>query len=123
MIEVKSLDDLNRLKEEALDKHTSRITTDQTQITVGMGACSIAAGARDTMETIREVIREKGLNGIIVNQVGCVGLCGWEPIVEVRIANGPTITYGKVSSDRARRIMQEHIIEARLIPEYVIPTL
>jgi (2Fe-2S) ferredoxin len=121
MPEVKSLADLNRLKEDALEKHRLRITSDRTQITVGMGMCSIAAGARDTMETIREVIKEKGLNGIIVNQVGCVGLCGWEPIVEVRVDNGPKITYGKVSSDKARQIMQEHIIEARLIPEYVIP--
>jgi (2Fe-2S) ferredoxin len=120
MLEVKSLDDLKRLKE-ALEKRKARATTGRTQITVGMGTCSIAAGARDTMETILKVIREEGLNGIIVTQVGCAGLCGWEPIVEVRIGDGPKTTYGKVSSDRVRQIVQEHIVGAKLIPEYVIP--
>ncbi|UCC87788.1 MAG: (2Fe-2S) ferredoxin domain-containing protein [Anaerolineales bacterium] len=118
---IKSLDDLKRLKEEALEKRAARSTTGRVQIKVGMGTCSIAAGARDTMAAILESIQEKGLKDIVVTQVGCAGLCGLEPIVEVVVGNEPAVTYGKVSSERAKQILQEHIVEARLIPQYVIP--
>ena len=121
MAPVKSLEDLKRVKEEALEKRKAQATSGRTQITVGMGTCGIAAGARETMKAILNVIEEENLNDIIVAQTGCIGLCKWEPIIEVALGQEPKVTYGNVSPDKAKEIMREHIIGSKIIPEYVIP--
>lgn len=121
MAGVKSLDDLKRLKEEAIEKRRAQATTGRAQITVGMGTCGIAAGARDTMKAILEVIEQDKLSDIIVTQTGCIGLCEWEPIVEVAAGNAPKVIYGKVSPKAARQIMKEHVEGGKVLSEYVIP--
>jgi NADP-reducing hydrogenase subunit HndB len=118
---VKSLEDLKRLKEEALEKRKAQATAGRAQITVGMGTCGIAAGARETMKAILEVIEKHNLSDIIVTQTGCIGLCEWEPIVEVVVGNEPKVMYGKVSPEMAKQIMQEHIEGSKVLPEFVIP--
>lgn len=118
---VKSLEDLKRLKEEALEKRRAQATNARAQITVGMGTCGIAAGARETMKAILEVIEADNLSDIIVTQTGCIGLCEWEPIVQVVMGNQSKVTYGKVSPDRARQIMREHIEGEKLLSELLIP--
>jgi NADP-reducing hydrogenase subunit HndB len=118
---VKSLEDLKRLKEEALEKRKAQATAGRAQITVGMGTCGIAAGARETMKAILEVIEKYNLSDIIVTQTGCIGLCEWEPIVEVVVGNGPKVMYGKVSPEMAKQIMQEHIEGGKVLTELLIP--
>jgi NADP-reducing hydrogenase subunit HndB len=121
MSAVKSLEDLKRVKEEALEKRKARATSSRAQITVGMGTCGIATGARETMQTIIEAIEDENLGDIIVSQTGCVGLCEWDPVVEVAIGQEPKVTYGNVSPEKARAIMREHIMGSKIIREYVIP--
>jgi hypothetical protein len=70
---VKSLEDLKRVKEEALERRRAQASSGRTQITVGMGTCGIAAGARETMKAILEVIEKESLSDIIVAQTGCRG--------------------------------------------------
>ncbi len=121
MPEVKSLEDLKRLKEDALERQKAQMTEARGRITVGMGTCSIAAGAGITMTAILKVIKEENLSDIVVKQTGCRGLCEWEPIVEVVTGNDPSVTYGKVSAQRAEEIIQEHILGAKVVEEYLIP--
>jgi NADP-reducing hydrogenase subunit HndB len=118
---VKSLEDLKRLKAEALEKRKAKTMEGAAQIVVGMGTCGIAAGARETMKAILDVIESENMSGIVVTQTGCIGLCEWEPIVEVVIRDRPKVTYGKVSADRARQIMKQHVAGGKIIPELVIP--
>lgn len=118
---VKSLEELKRLKEEALEKRKAQATAGRAQITVGMGTCGIAAGARDTMKAILDVIEDDKLSDIIVTQTGCIGLCEWEPIVEIVVGNEPKVTYGKVSPKLARQIMKEHIEGGKVLAEHLIP--
>jgi (2Fe-2S) ferredoxin len=118
---IKSLEELRRLKDEALEKRQAKVAAGRAYIVVGMGTCGIAAGARETMKAILDVIEEEGLNDIVVSQTGCIGLCEWEPIVEVSTGGGPKVTYGKVSPEKARRIMKEHVEESRIVDEYVVP--
>lgn len=115
MTAVKSLEDLKRVKEEALERRKAQAASGRAQITVGMGTCGIAAGARDTMKATLGFIEDGGLSDIIVAQTGCVGLCGWEPIVEVVIGQESKVTYGKVSPERAREIVREHVMESKVI--------
>ena len=121
MPSVKSIEDLKRVKEEALEKRKAQATSGQAQIVVGMGTCGIAAGARETMKAILEIIEEENLSNIIVTQTGCIGLCEWEPIVEVKMGQEPKVTYGKVSPEKAKEIMREHIMGSKIITDHLIP--
>ena len=121
MSAIKSLDELRRLKDEALEKRKARSTTGEAQVVVGMGTCGIAAGAREAMKAILEVTEQEGLSGILVKQTGCIGLCEWEPIVEVSLGGQPKVTYGKVTPERARKIMKDHVMGGKAIAEFIIP--
>ena len=118
---VKSLDDLKKLREEALEKRRLKTASGQAQVIVGMGTCGIAAGARDAMKAILETIEKDNLNGIIVTQTGCIGMCEKEPIVQVVIGDQAKVTYGKVNPETAVRIMKEHVVNGNVVTDHVIP--
>lgn len=115
MTTIKSLEDLKRAKEEALKKRELKATSGAIQVIVGMGTCGIAAGARDAMKAILETIENDSINGVVVTQTGCIGLCEKEPIVEVVVGEQDKITYGKVTPDVARRIMKEHVVDGKIV--------
>lgn len=118
---VKSLEDLKRLKEEAIAKRDAKATSGKAHVIVGMGTCGIAAGARDTMKAILETIEADHLDGIVVTQTGCIGRCEFEPIVEVVAGDQPKITYGKVNPERAKQILKEHVIGGQVVKNFVLP--
>lgn len=117
---IKSLEDLKKIREQALEKRKVKSASGQTQVIVGMGTCGIAAGARDAMKAILDVIQDENLEGIVVTQTGCIGLCEKEPIVQVVVGDQPKITYGKVNADVARMIMKEHVQEGNIVKDYVV---
>lgn len=121
MSTIKSLEDLKRIREEALEKRKVKATSGSAQVIVGMGTCGIAAGARETMKAILNHIEVENLSGIVVTQTGCIGLCEREPIVQVVVGEGPKVTYGKVTPELARRIMSEHVVGGRIVAELQIP--
>jgi NADP-reducing hydrogenase subunit HndB len=121
MPKVKSLEELKRLKEEAQKKREATRTTGHAQITIPMGTCGIAAGARETMRAILNVIEEENLSDIVVRQTGNSGLDEWEPIIHVEVAGQPRVTYGKVTPEKARQIMKEHVMGENVVDEYVLP--
>jgi NADP-reducing hydrogenase subunit HndB len=121
MANIKSLEDLKRLREEALEKRKVKSASGQAQVIVAMGTCGIAAGARDAMKAILDTIETESLTGIVVTQTGCIGLCEREPIVQVVIGEQPKVTYGKVTPEVARRIMNEHVVNGKIVADHVIP--
>jgi len=120
MDKVKSLEDLKRIREEALQKRQAKTVSGEKQIVVGMGTVGIAAGARETLKAILEFIEQENLTDIVVRQTGNIGLDSWEPIVQVIIADQPKVTYGKVTPDLARKIMKEHVVGGKVVKDYVI---
>lgn len=117
---VKSLDDLKKIREEALKKQQLKETSGKTEVIVGMGTVGIAAGARETLKAILDMIESENLSDIIVRQTGNIGLDSYEPIVQVLIPGEEKVTYGKVSPEMARRIIHEHILDGKVITEYLI---
>jgi NADP-reducing hydrogenase subunit HndB len=120
MSAIKSLEDLKRLREEALEKRKVKTSSGSVQVTVAMGTCGIAAGARETMKAILNEIEAKSWSGIVVTQTGCLGLCEREPIMQVTVGENPKMTYGKVTPDVAKRILKEHVLEGQPVREYLI---
>jgi len=120
MTTIKTLDDLNKLRNELLAKRQAESAEGVKQVIVAMGTCGIAAGARDTMKAILAAIEKQGLKGITVKQAGCIGLCGREPIVQIMIEDQPIITYGNVHAELAERILSEHLSDGKPVTEAII---
>ena len=121
MPSIKSLEDLKRVREEALEKRKVKTAEGTVQVTVAMGTCGIAAGARDTMKAILDHIESNNVSGVIVTQTGCIGKCDYEPIVAVAIGDEPKVTYGHINAERARKIMQEHVAGGKVLTDWLIP--
>ena len=117
---VKTLEDLKKLREEALEKRRVKSAAGQVQIIVGMGTVGIAAGARETLKAILEVIEQDNLSDVIVRQTGNIGLDSMEPVVQVVIGENPKVTYAKVTPDVARRIMKEHVLDGQIVKSNAI---
>ena len=120
MARLKSLEELKKVREEALAKRKLKAASGEIQVIVGMGTCGIAAGARDTMKTILEEIENNDISGVIVTQTGCMGLCEMEPIVQVIHGEEPKVTYGKVNSDVARQIMTVHVVGGKKVDSHIV---
>jgi (2Fe-2S) ferredoxin len=120
MSTVKTLEDLKIIREEALEKKKSKAVSGAVQVIVGMGTCGIAAGARDAMKAILDVIETDNITGVVVTPTGCIGLCEKEPIVQVIIGEQPKVTYGKVSTEVARQIMKDHVVKGQIVKSNVI---
>lgn len=118
---VKSLEELKRVREEALAKKQLKATPGNVQVIVAMGTCGIAAGARDTMKSILNFIETENLSGVSVTQTGCMGMCEQEPIVQVIVGDQAKVVYGKVNADVAAQIMKQHVQNGTPVKDYVLP--
>jgi NADP-reducing hydrogenase subunit HndB len=117
MDKIKTLEDLKRIREEALEKRRVKSASGQIQIVVGMGTVGIAAGARETLKAILDYIEANNLSDITVRQTGNIGLDSFEPIVQVVIGENAKVTYGRVTPDAARRIMKDHVQDGKIVVE------
>ena len=120
MEKIKSLEDLKKLRAEALEKRTAKVISGQKEVIVGMGTVGIAAGARETLKAILDYIESEGLTDIVVRQTGNIGLDSFEPIVQVVIGDQAKVTYGRVTPDASRKIMKEHVVGGNVVKEYHI---
>ncbi len=120
MSKVKSLEDLKRVREEALKKQQAKSTAGNTQIIIGMGTVGIAAGARETLKEFLNIIEDQKLEGIVIRQTGNIGLDSYEPIVQIVVGEQPKVSYGKVTPEIAKRIVKEHILDGKILKEFVI---
>lgn len=117
MPKIKSLEDLKRIREQAQQELKIRTETG-TKITVGMGTCGIAAGARETMHAILEELKKRNIEAHVTT-VGCIGMCSKEPLVDIEQAGQPRITYGNVHPDMVPRLIEEHLVHGRVVQEWV----
>ena len=118
---IKSLEELKRVREEALQKKLMKAAAGNVQVIVAMGTCGIAAGARDTMKSVLNFIETNNLSGVSVTQTGCIGMCEQEPILQVVIGENPKVTYGKVNVEVAEQIMKQHVQNGMPVKDYVLP--
>jgi NADP-reducing hydrogenase subunit HndB len=117
---IKSLDELKRVREEALQKKQLRAALGNIQVIIAMGTCGIAAGARDTMKSVLNYIETEKVSGVTVTQTGCIGLCEQEPIVQVMLGDQPKVMYGKVDAQVAQKIMKQHVQNGHPVRENII---
>ncbi len=119
---VKSLEDLKKVREKALEQMKIREGSQSAKIVVAMGTCGIAAGAREVMTAILDELEKRGITDVTVTQTGCKGLCEQEPTVDVIKTGEKTVTYGYVNAEKARQIVAQHLINGQTVGDWVINT-
>ncbi len=118
---MKSLEELKAIKAKMQDKVAIRQANGETRIVVGMATCGIAAGARPVLNTFVEGITEAGLSDeVVVTQTGCIGICQYEPVVEVYTKDAEKVTYVKMTAERAKEVIEKHIKGGKVVTEYTI---
>ena len=118
---MKSLADLAAIREKMKDKIVLREGSSTTRIVVGMATCGIAAGARPVLNAFVDGVNKEGLaSEVVVSQTGCIGICQYEPVVEVYKAGEEKVTYVKMTVEKAEKVLKEHIKGGKVVTEYTI---
>ena len=118
---MKSLAELQAIKDKMKDKVVLREGTNDLRVVVGMATCGIAAGARPVLNAFVELVNEAGLSDkVTVSQTGCVGLCQYEPIVEIYEAGKEKVTYVKMTADKAKEVVEKHLKGGKVVMEYTV---
>ena len=121
---MKTLADLEAIRAKALENMGMRREDEgAARVVVGMATCGIAAGARPVLNAFTEEIARRELSGVLVTQTGCIGLCQYEPIVEVYQPDGKVTTYVKMTPDKVGRIVTEHLVNGSVVDEYTIGSI
>ena len=118
---MKSLAELQAIKNRMKDRVVLRDGMEGTRVVVGMATCGIAAGTRPVLDAFVEGVNKEGLEGkVSVTQTGCIGICQYEPVVEVFEAGKEKVTYVKMNAEKAQEVIEKHLKGGHVINEYTI---
>ena len=118
---MKSLAELQAIRYRARASVNIRENSEaKTRVLVGMATCGIAAGARPVLTAIVDEVAKRELGDIMVTQTGCIGICQYEPVVEVIDADGTKTTYVKMTAEKALRVVNDHMVNGNVVTEYTI---
>ena len=119
---MKSLEELLAIKEKAQAQMSARDAdgNDGIRVVVGMATCGIAAGARPVLKAITDEIAKRNIKNVAVSQTGCIGMCQYEPIVEVFEPGKEKVTYVQMTAEKAVKVVNEHIVNGKPVAEYTV---
>ena len=118
---MKSLAELAAIREKMKNKVAMREGEATIRVSIGMATCGIAAGARPVLNTFVEKVAEAGLNDkVSVTQTGCIGICQYEPVVEVFEEGKEKVTYVKMTSEKAIEVVEQHLKRGQIVEKYTI---
>ena len=119
---MKSLEELLAIKEKAQAQMSARDADGQDgiRVVVGMATCGIAAGARPVLKALTDEIAKRNVKHVSVAQTGCIGMCQYEPIVEVFEPGKEKVTYVQVNAEKAAKIVNEHLVNGKPVIEYTV---
>ena len=118
---MKSLAELQAIKDRMRSKVVLREGTSNVRVVVGMATCGIAAGARPVLNAFVEEVNKQGLyETVTVSQTGCIGFCQLEPIVEIHEAGKEKVTYIKMTPDKVAEIVEKHLKGGNVVTEYTV---
>ena len=118
---MKSLAELAAIREKMQSKVVIRDGQAATRVVVGMATCGIAAGARPVLNAFVEGVNKEGLTDkVSITQTGCIGICQYEPVVEVYEEGKEKVTYVKLDEAKAKEIVEKHLKGGQVVTEYTI---
>ena len=118
---MKSLEELRAIRERMQSQVSMRAEDHtHTRVVVGMATCGIASGARPVLNTLVKEVEDRNLEHVIVTQTGCIGLCQYEPIVEIYEPGKEKVTYVKVNEEKAKEIVEQHLVRGQVVDKYLL---
>ena len=119
---MKSIEELMAIRDKTRKNMTVREDTGDSKIrvVVGMATCGIAAGARPVLNAFVDEIAKRDVKGVSVQQTGCIGMCQYEPIVEVTEPGKEKVTYVKMTPEKAVRVVNDHIVNGDPVAEFTV---
>jgi NADP-reducing hydrogenase subunit HndB len=115
-----SIQDLKKIKEKQRSRMVLREGEQRARVTIHMGTCGIAAGARDIMTLYRELIADRDISDIILTNSGCAGLCAKEPMMTVEVVGQAPVKYVLLDKQKALTIFEEHVMGGNVVEEYAL---
>ncbi|NIM12495.1 MAG: (2Fe-2S) ferredoxin domain-containing protein [Candidatus Aminicenantes bacterium] len=112
--------DLEKIRERIQKTTNLRESKARAKVTIHMGTCGIAAGARKILTSLLEEIAKEKLADILVATSGCAGLCSREPMATVEIMDKPPVKYGDLTIEKMKKILIEHIVKGDIVKEYAL---
>ncbi len=118
---MKTLAELQAIRDKAHKEIEMRAETeDGIRVVVGMATCGIAAGARPVLNALVEEVSKENLSGVTITQTGCIGICQYEPVVEIFEPGKEKVTYVKMTPEKALRVVHSHLMNGEVVTEYTI---
>ncbi len=119
---MKSIEELLAIKEKAQAQIAARDAdgNDGIRIVVGMATCGIAAGARPVLKALTDEIEKRNVKNVSVTQTGCIGMCQYEPIIEVYAPGKEKVTYVQMTAEKAVKVIANHIVNGEVVKEYTV---
>jgi NADP-reducing hydrogenase subunit HndB len=115
-----TIDDLKKIKEKVQREDLFRAGAKRIKVTVHMGTCGIASGAKEILDTVMEEMSQNNVNDVIVTTSGCIGICSREPLVTIEEQGKEPIVYEYLTKNKMRQIFKQHIIEGKIQPEFIM---
>ncbi|TFG62312.1 MAG: (2Fe-2S) ferredoxin domain-containing protein [Spirochaetales bacterium] len=113
-------EDLEKISERMKASTTLRDGKGRAKITVHMGTCGIASGAREIMKAFMKQIEDGNIKDVIFTTSGCAGLCSHEPMATVELAGEAPVKYVKLTDEKVAKIFQEHVMGGKAVPEFAL---
>ncbi|MGI5966251.1 MULTISPECIES: (2Fe-2S) ferredoxin domain-containing protein [Anaerotruncus] len=118
---MKSLAELQALRDKVKSNMGIREDdTGNTRVVVGMATCGIAAGARPVLQAFTEEVAKRNLQNVTIAQTGCIGICQYEPVVEIMEPGKEKVTYVKMTAEKAAQVVANHLVNGNVMTEYTI---
>jgi len=119
---ITNIEDLKSLRERAKEEVDLRTGPKDMQITIHMGTCGIAAGARDVLTQLADELGRAPVDTVTLRQSGCMGLCDQEPMLTLTDRSNKSFVYGKLNQEKVRKIVQEHVLGGNPVIPYMVKT-
>ena len=116
-----TIDDLAKIREKTRRQTTLRQGAGRVKMTVHMGTCGIAAGARDIMTAVLKEVETRGLHDVIVTNSGCAGLCSQEPMLTVEAVDEPApVKYVLITPEKVKKIIDSHVLQGNVVKDFAL---
>lgn len=121
---MKSLEELVAIRDKMQQQmNLNTLEDDQIRVVVGLATCGIASGARPVLSAFTEIVAEKNIENVLVTQTGCIGLCQYEPIVEITQTGKEKVTYVNMTPEKVEEIVQDHLLGGKVVRKYTISSV
>jgi NADP-reducing hydrogenase subunit HndB len=115
-----TIQDLAKIRDATRALLTIREGQGRAKVTIHMGTCGIAAGARDVMDALLDEMQKRKIKDVIVTTSGCAGLCSREPMATVEMAGKPPVKYVDLDSPKIRKVLVDHVLNGHVVMEYAL---